>query len=391
MFCWELGHGNGHVGPFLPIAHRLVEEGHRVVMVLRDTARLRKFYVRPEIEVLQSPFKVRQAVPRIARPRTFAEMLLNLGYRDAEELWYYVRAWRQLIRYVSPDVILADHAPTALVAARGMGIFTGTIGHGFYVPRTEYPITSLAPWIEIGLADCKEIDDRVSANCNNVLRRLSSPELCSLSSLFSEVNEVFFTTFSELDHFGPRDVRYLGPLNGSLLENRQPTVWPNGGGVRVLAYLKDVPWIDQFIEAMHARDVSAIVVWDGSNTIKIPDSLRRKIVVPESLVPLSKYIDETSLLVSNAGHATICEFLRAGVGQLLIPLTLEQAILSRKVEAMGAGVAVQRDSFANVLHCFDWILQNLDSMGGASFISRKYGKCSNDDIVAKIIGALPID
>lgn len=390
MFCWELGYGNGHVGPLLPIAHRLVEEGHRVVMALRDTARLRQFYVPPEIEVLQSPFKVRQAVPRITRPRTFAEMLLNLGYRDPEELWYYVRAWRSLIRYVSPDVILADHAPTALVAARGMDVFTGTIGHGFYVPRTEYPITSLAPWIEIGVADCKEIDDRVSANCNIVLRRLSSPQMCSVSSLFSEVNEGFFTTFSELDHFGPRDVRYVGPLNGSLLANVQPIHWPKGGRVRVLAYLKDVPWIDQFIEAMHARDVCAIVVLDGVNSIKTHDLLSTKIALTESLVPLHRYVDETNLLVSNAGHATICEFLRAGVAQLLIPLTLEQAILSRKLEALGAGVAVPRGSFTSVLHCFDWMLQNFDSMGGAAFIARKYGKCSSDNIADRIISALPM-
>ena len=65
---------------------------------------------------------------------TFAQILHNCGFGDAAELATMAEAWRKLYDFVRPDLIIFDHAPTALLASAGYPVRRALIGTGFFSP-----------------------------------------------------------------------------------------------------------------------------------------------------------------------------------------------------------------------------------------------------------------
>jgi hypothetical protein len=51
-------------------------------------------------------------------PLNYADILLRFGYADSNDLLGLVVAWRELMRLTGFELVLADHAPTAILAAR---------------------------------------------------------------------------------------------------------------------------------------------------------------------------------------------------------------------------------------------------------------------------------
>lgn len=112
LVTWELGGGLGHLVPLLPLVHGLCRRGHRVFAALKDLSRAAAVFGRDGVSYLQAPFRLGQVGNHIPRPRTFAHILHNVGFADAEELRTLAEAWRNLYDYVQPDLILFDHSPT---------------------------------------------------------------------------------------------------------------------------------------------------------------------------------------------------------------------------------------------------------------------------------------
>ena len=101
------------------LANGLRPAGHRIVVALRELSRAAGLLDNSGITVLQSPYKPPASQNSIATPRTFAHVLWNAGFGDPSELQVLTEAWGNLLDSVKPDLIVFDHAPTALLAARG--------------------------------------------------------------------------------------------------------------------------------------------------------------------------------------------------------------------------------------------------------------------------------
>jgi 3-hydroxyisobutyrate dehydrogenase-like beta-hydroxyacid dehydrogenase len=143
LMTWELGGGLGHTTLLAPIAKRLLKRGHRVVAALRDLSRAEAVMGRIGVELLQAPVKTRRRVDGVRLPHTFAHILDHVGFADAQELSGMVQAWGNLYSMIRPDLIVFDHSPTAMVAARGFAARRVAIGTGFTCPTDEYPLPNL--------------------------------------------------------------------------------------------------------------------------------------------------------------------------------------------------------------------------------------------------------
>jgi len=207
LYVWELGAGYGHVGSVLPLAVELKGRGHEIIFALRDLAHAERFLGRRGFPLLQAPIWI---TPRRGPdlPVNYAEMLANFGFLDRLGLTGMVKAWRSLYALVQPDLTVIDHAPTALLAARGTGMRRILVGTGFYSPPRTSPMPSLRPWLNVPPERLLESERQVVATINELSGDLGMKPLDVLADLF-DADADFLCTFAELDHY-PRAGAVLG-------------------------------------------------------------------------------------------------------------------------------------------------------------------------------------
>jgi UDP:flavonoid glycosyltransferase YjiC (YdhE family) len=175
LLTWELGGGLGHLVNLLPLAKHLRQQGHRVAAALRDLSRVYEFFQGLDVTCLQAPIKTRVDDNRFDPPRTFSHILYNTGFGDYEELSWMTAAWRHLYDLVQPDLIVFDHSPMALLAARGCKAKRALIGTGFFCPTDSYPLPNLRPWLQDqDPAQLCRDEDHVLSNVNRLLRSWGS-------------------------------------------------------------------------------------------------------------------------------------------------------------------------------------------------------------------------
>lgn len=378
LFTWELGAGLGHLMHILGPAEALARRGHRVHVALRHlTGGTGELFGRTGVFFHQAPFKSRGPLPY---PRTagFAHLLANIGFGDKHELFLLASAWRRLIESVAPDLIFFEHSPTALLASRGMsGVKRVLMGPGFFCPPDTCPLVSFDTPGRGAADGAKLIDDeqRVLALANRLLTHWSLPTLQRLGQLYAQVDDTFLMTFGEMDHFGehrPAGAIYDGPVNGT---GGIPPAWPEGDGPRVYAYLKDFPALPELLSAMIERNCRTIVFADGVS----PD-VRRRFPSPllrfeNQRLDLSRVGAECDVAIHNANHGTLCQLLLSGQPMLQIPITLEQKVLARAVDRLGASetAPARGEAAGDVIRAkLDALLADVKYADAAARFAAKY-------------------
>jgi hypothetical protein len=128
LLAWEFGGGYGHAARIVRLAEVLSAASHHVVVAARELPRVTEICECAEFTLLESP-RVRSR-NCVAVPRTFAHVLWNAGYGDEAKLHARSESWTKLLDSVNADLIVFDHAPTALLAARGRNVRRVVIGTG---------------------------------------------------------------------------------------------------------------------------------------------------------------------------------------------------------------------------------------------------------------------
>ena len=118
FLTWELGGGLGHVTQLFSLANGLLTGRPPHRCGAPRVARAAGLLDNSGITFLQSPYRPPASQNSVATPRTFAHVLWNAGFADPSELRVLTEAWGNLLDFVAPDLIVFDHAPTALLAAR---------------------------------------------------------------------------------------------------------------------------------------------------------------------------------------------------------------------------------------------------------------------------------
>jgi len=269
LLTWELGGGLGHLINLFPLAQGLSQRGHRVYAAVQDIGRAERAFrsvkgtvpfspittkggppsppaplpagegrmgQSPGLDIayLQAPAKIYTSPGAIEPQRTFAHILHNHGFGDRCELRALASAWRGLFELARPDLIVFDHSPTGLLAARGLPARKAIIGSGFFCPVDECPMADLRPWLPAATERLRQEEDQVLANANAVLAAWGQPPLERLSRLFHDVDECFLATLPELDHYaGRKGALTPGPSPGGRGEQITPGPSPGGRGETV--------------------------------------------------------------------------------------------------------------------------------------------------------------
>jgi UDP:flavonoid glycosyltransferase YjiC (YdhE family) len=344
-FAWELGGGLGHAMACNALARELRARGHRIAFIFRELAPLAYIAECAAHDVFQAPVSLAEGAGK-GMPSSIAEILLGCGYDRARHVSGLLAGWISLFERWKPDVVVSDFSPTALAAARLLGLRHVSQGNGFSIPPRLTPIPAFRFDEPMAPGHLEQAEANALASLNSALARLGAPTLGSLAQLF-ESDEDFLTTFPELDSYGTRAASgYWGP--GFDVDSGDTVAWPRGEGPRIAIYLRQFRQLDALVDAVAASTNRVVAFFQGvepARTARLAGPSRLLSPRPVRLAPL---LAECDLFVSHGGSACIGTLL-AGVPQLVFPGQYEQYITGRRIEQLGAGTWVGSEDTAETL------------------------------------------
>jgi UDP:flavonoid glycosyltransferase YjiC (YdhE family) len=342
LLAWEFGGDLGHVRRAIGIARRLLGRGHEPTLAFGDLGSL-ALAEENGIEAVQAPLLPRPRSPNPS-PLNASDILLNLGFEDAKALAGALRAWDGLLRLLQPRLLVADYAPTALLAARLAGLPRIAVGSGFSTPPTGDPMPSMRPWADCDTALLANRDGRLLSSVREALRR-SAPQAAppALAAELFDADARLLCTWPEFDPFGPRgDVEYLGPQPDE--SPALPVTWETPARPRIFAYLK--PRDERFarlVAAIGATAGEAIVAAPGMGAEHAAAASRTGMRILDAPVALDRVLPGADLCVSHGGPGIAAAAAARGVRQAFLPMHLEQYLVARNCARAGLGVAPDPD------------------------------------------------
>jgi UDP:flavonoid glycosyltransferase YjiC (YdhE family) len=369
VFAWELGGELGHAMACTMLAHALVARGHEVAFIFRELHQLASLPGFEAFDVYQAPVSPREG-RGFGVPDSWSEIMLGCGYHDARELEGLVTGWLTLLGHTRPDLLVADNAPSALLAARIAKIPRVNFANGFAIPPRLDPLPSFRADGSTPPARLADSDARALAAVNTVLQHFGAAPLTRLHEQF-EALEDFLCTFPELDHYGNRPrAGYWGPRFS--VDLGDTVRWPYGDGARVLVYLRSsLPQMDALIDALAAnrcRVAAYVPGLDAARTARLRSARR---LVSERPLKLRPLLQECDLLVSHGGNVAPGA-LMFGVPQLVFPTQYEQFLTGVRLEQIGTAVGLGPGSTAQQVHAaVKHMLANLSRYKTAAQAFRK--------------------
>ncbi len=334
-YAWEFGAGLGHVGAFLPMARALRERGHDVSWIVADVAATARLLTKENFTWLQAPRHAE--VPREGPPLTYADILLRFGYANADGLLGLVVAWRELLRLSGAQLVMADHAPSALLAARTLDLPVVLFSSGFCVPPRRHPLPNMRPWNPLTQERLHAIDNLALTSINAVLGRFGKAPLQGVGELF-DVAEDTLLGFPELDHYAERGpARYWGNLPDAGVGGKP--IWPELPGKRLFAYLRrECRHHEAALAALKELGQPTVVFFPDAPAATLAHFAAPHLAFSGAPLDLDATAAQADVAITYASLSTTTRFLLAGKPVLLLPFHLEQYLMARRVEEMGAGL-----------------------------------------------------
>jgi hypothetical protein len=382
LFVWELGKGYGHLAPYRPLVRALKAAGHRIGYCARDLASGGRLFG-GEVELLQSPVAIERVADFLPRPDSYAGILHNVGFDDAQGLAARVEAWVALFGYFDPDLIIFDHSPTALLASRAVRARRIVSGSGFLIPPGETPLPALRYWDPGDPAVIEARETQVLRSINALLdaRRLAPLE--RLADLFA-ADARFLLGFPELDHYPSRQGgEYLGmfPEPGF---GRAPQ-WGSERRPRLFGYLQPSKQLPQLLVALREHGVNALLHCPG-----VPEGVARtfasdRIRFEAEAIDVAAAAVQCDLAATNGNLATSTALLLHGKPVLTMPFTIEKLITGRRIEELGAGVVASGGGATRVASRLAQFIAEPRYRRGAETFAARWSRCTLEGQLGRML------
>jgi UDP:flavonoid glycosyltransferase YjiC (YdhE family) len=258
---------------------------------------------------------------------TLGDTLADAGLADEKALRALVAAWRALIDLIKPDLVIADYAPAAALAARGR-IPLALVGTGFTLPpdsMAAFPL--LHPF-----APVRWPEPQLLAAVNAVTNEFALTPLQHLPQLFSG-DAKWVHTFPLLDPYADRR---QSPAHGPTLQSMPKA--RRADAQDILVYFSSWPDLEPTLlrvlapAAQHARIFAPFLPREEKRHLadlgmRIED---RPFDIAEDLA--------TARLVLHFGSAGFAgDALIAGVPQAICPIDVEKQLTGDALEKAGVG------------------------------------------------------
>ena len=379
LIAWELGGGLGHVMRAAAFAREFVRQGARVVVALSDLAgsTLAKW---PEgVIILQSPMRSRE-LKGFNNQASYGEILFSCGYHDGDQIRALVGSWRHLMDLVMADIVVADHAPSAHLAARLNKIPLVRVGTGFFSPPLTLRTPRFRTWQGISESRMSITEGRVLNIINRVATSDGAPANRSISEALAPDLDLI-TSWPEFDPYAtvrPQgSVEYISnERTGS--QGIEPR-WPPSaklGKKKIVAYLKgDYNAIEPVLRTL-GQGYAVVAYVSNLNA----EMSRRFVTTDLWLAPkpidLAVAAQSCDAVICHGGAGTMPIFLEAGKPVLTLHYQAEQRINGDKVAELGAGLCVDdkvpKNSFAQLLS--DFMSDSRYAAAAQAIASRWEGK-----------------
>lgn len=339
LLTWEMGLNLGHLKPLSWLAEAFEQRGHRVSFAVRDADRARQLL--PEATVFQTPLPKPLPNPKPSL-LNYTDILHRHGYDTPGELPSALTAWLQLFNDQKPDLIVADHAPTALLAARCAGLPKVPFGIGFLIPPRQSPMP-LCQWWQPSppRAELRQLERDVLASINRALQANEATPLERVADLLDSPVRAL-ATIPELDDYPerPGNERYFG-LQANPGGGTWPG-WPAGNGPKVLGYLQaGYPAFKPLMAALKTLPVRALIYVPGLTTEQHQAHSAPHVTLTSEPLDIRIGAEECDCALSYASIGFVADLLAAGKPLLLAPPFIQHAMIAQRVLQQGAGVPVE--------------------------------------------------
>lgn len=393
LLCWELGTDYQHLLSLQAIARFYQGKGHQVWVAGRDVAKLKRLFSDVKIQIVQAPFSDSSADLGLEKqaPRSYADFLRRCGFHHSDALSGLVSAWKSLISFIKPNLILCDHAPLALLASRGLkveghGVAKVAIGIPFSVPDDNRPAGVFFPG-DLAKQDIVRYEDDLVKVINRVCIEFSIPRINNLADLFADLDSCLFQTYSELDHYGYRSAeqRYKTSYVGTVTpEFSEPAVFPHFKGPKIYCHVKGSAETPILLKTLQAIECSAIVLADG-----IPDAIinahqSRHILYINKPVSMNDVLEKSTFAILNGGINSVSLFMKAGIPVALFPLHIEQFLMAKRIEALNAGIQLNLASTETALQGLQKVNARQKKVAAGLFEEKYQSSSAHNELLLQL-------
>lgn len=344
LCVWEMGSSLGHLTNLKLFVDEAQQQGHQVSLAVRELQNVTTVFDLDNIQLFQAPF-IRHSRRKYKTPMiSFSQLILRQVFTNQQELTGLYHSWNSLFASIEPDLVIYDHAPSALVASFGKPWRKWVIGSGFLVPRYDGPFLGVFPGTQKSPQNdnhLQQAEQHLLALINQVLSDSGAPAMGSVKDIFEQCDEQLLLTLPELDHFGRREQgNYLG-LKWNVSPN--PPAWPAVEGKRkAFAYLNFFPGLPKLVDTLISRNMN-LLIYSRNLPVEFVRDYSDRVSFSDKPVDLKQVFQEADFAINHGNHASAAQAYIMGCPQLLLPQHQEQMFLSRRIEQQGRAVIAPRD------------------------------------------------